>query len=223
MRAVTTMSTARWQFTIRHMLLLILLLSALFGSIAYARLFGAVLFAGACGVACVVRGLRKYDGRYLIPGAILTIVSLGLLLAGSTVSIGDGHTRAQCTFQVVDIESELPVSGANVRIRDVSRHGHPEGVAVDPIPTGEPGVEGLTGQNGIVTLPYEFWYSDKRGLFVDEAYIYISADLWLQVDAPEYGPILIRLDTLTGRLYDWSKLPIPTMRIKLKPLASHVQ
>ena len=45
---------------------------------------------------------------------------------------------------------------AAVRIRDIELHGHPEGLPVNPVPVGEPGVTGVSDASGMVTLGFEF-------------------------------------------------------------------
>jgi len=74
------------QFTLSHAFIAVALISTFFGCIAWASLFGAVLFGGACGIALLCVASFKRDGRYVIPGGLLVSLSVGMLVAGSTTA-----------------------------------------------------------------------------------------------------------------------------------------
>ncbi len=209
------MKKPRLQFTLSQALITVALFGAFFGCIAWAGLLGAVFFGGACGVALLCVAFFKRDGRYAIPGSLLTLFSVGMLVVPRTgVAIGSGHSTLPCTVQVVD-SSGNPVGSATVRIRDASLHEHPEGVPLHPIPEGEPGVSGVTDANGSVTLAFRFPATFRSGRFVDEEHVYISPCVWVQVEAPGYERAMIRLDTVTGTTYDWNDLPLPQTKVHL--------
>jgi hypothetical protein len=209
------MTKPRLQFTLSHALIAVTLISAFFGCIAWAGLLGAVFFGGACGVALCCIAFFKRDGRYAIPGILLTLSSVGMLVVPRTgVAIGSGVATLPCTVKVVD-SSGNPVGSADVRIRDVFLHGHPEGVPLHPISEGEPGVSGDTDANGSVTLVFRFPNTSRVGPFVDETHVFILPWVWVQVEAPGYERAMIRLDTVTGTAYDWNDLPLPQTKVQL--------
>jgi hypothetical protein len=203
----------RLQFTLRHTLLGVGLVNVFLGSVVWAGLFGAVLFAQGCGAALLYLGWRKRNHRYFVPGVLLALAAGSLLLAGSTVATGVGRSLQPCTFQVVDQESGGAVSGATVRIRNL-RH-EIDWMPRHPIPPGEPGISGVTDGSGRVVITCEFPYSDKTSLFINQAHIGIQEYYWLQIEAPRYERRVVRLDSFYGDEYDYFKLPLPTRQIEL--------
>jgi hypothetical protein len=155
------------------------------------------------------------NGCYAILG--VTLIMIGAVIPAIQVAVGQGRSTLACTIHVVDAERGNPVAAANVRTRDIESHGHPDGVPLNPVPAGEPGVTGVTDASGVVTLGFEFRNSSRTGFLVDECQIYVSPYFWIQVDATDYETTLVRMDSFTGTSYDWNALPLPQMKVQVTP------
>jgi hypothetical protein len=207
----------RWHFSLGQACIGIALANVLFALIAWGGLLGGVLFAEAFGSVLIAIGIFKGNPRYLAFGLPLAIIAGGLLLVGSApVARGCGSSKQPYTIEVVDQTRSGAVVGAIVRIRDVTRYNDSEWVPIQPIPVGERVVGGTTDGNGSATIISDFPYSERTGLFVNEAYIYVSDNIWLQVDAPGYKQELVQLNSFTGRSYDYFRLPLPKVKVQLK-------
>jgi len=208
----------RWRFSLRQICVGVALANVLFALVAWGGILGGLLFAEAVGIAVVAIGAVKSNRRCLVFGGPLVIVAGGILLSGSSVAVGVGHTRRPCAIEVVDQITGQAVTGAAVRIRDARHHGCPEGVPVQPTPADEPGISGPTDTKGRVTLPFEFQFTEKVGLFINEAHLYVADYFWIQVEADGYQREVVLLNSFTSRSYDyWQPLAKMTVRLKRSP------
>jgi hypothetical protein len=207
---------SQWQFTLWRALVVIASLNVLFGAIAWAGLLGAVLCGVGVGLISLCLGSSRADARYWVFGLLMTLACGVTLLAGGFVTIGDGRSSQPCTILVVERTSRQPVAGAAVSMREVRQYQWPEYVPSQPIPADEYGGRGSTDNSGTAIVTTEFPYSDKRGLFVNDAHIYISPDFWIQVDASGFQRKLVRLESLVGSSYNYFKLPLPRVTIELE-------
>ena len=207
---------SQWQFTLWWALGVIASLNVLFGAIAWAGFLGAVLCGVGVGLISLYRGSSRADARYWVFGLLLTLASGFTLFAGGFVAIGDGNSSQSCTILVVERTSRQPVAGAAVSLREVRQYQWPVYVPSQPIAADEYGGRGSTDNSGAAIVTAEFPYSDKTGLFVNEAHIYISPDFWIQVDAAGFQRKLVRLDSLVGSSYNYFKLPLPRVTVELE-------
>jgi hypothetical protein len=207
--------TAPWQFKLWHALLAIAIFNALCGAIAFGGLFGFVVFAAVCGLGLSLFG-RRCQSRYsLISGVVLTCGALATLIFGGVVAVGVGHTTRQCTIEVVD-EGDMPVRGASVHLREVVELNWPAEIPANSMGRDRQIARGITDGKGIAILPFEFKFTERAGLFVNEAQLWIDPQLWIQIDASGYDRQYVRLDQHLGRRYDYFKQPLPKMKVRLK-------
>lgn len=208
------MSVSRWQFTLRHIACVFLFVGAFLALFLWDRQLGIAMFTAAFGLLVIVACIYKRNGACAILGVFLILI--GASIPAIPVVVADGWSTLPCTIRVIETTSGTPVPDAKVRIRDIELYGRPEGVPVNPVPVGERGVDGVTDRNGMVTIDFEFHNSSHTSVFVDEAHVFVSPFLWIQVEASGYETALVRLDSFTGSSYDWYSLPLPQMEVKIE-------
>ena len=203
------------RFSLRQAIVAVTIFCVAMAIVSSSGLLGTIFLGAVFGLLLVVIGFYRHKTVYGAAGGVVWFFT-ALLLLSSNGAIGMGRRTLTCRVQLVDDRTGSPISGVNVRIRDVSNHGFPEGVPVHPIPVGEPGISQVTDAKGISALPFEFRMTWRSGLFVEWERVHVTPYLWIQVDAPGYERALVRLDSRAGSTGNW-KHELPMIKIRLKP------
>ena len=208
-----------WQFSLRQLLAATAVLAAFCSAVVYGGAPGALLFIVVFGIAITTVGIRRDRFGWRITGILLTLFCmLGLCSGGGTV-YWDGRKTVPLEFRMVDSETDLPIAGARVRVRDVSSGPTPPSIppAVPP-PAGERDVEGTTDSDGNVLLACEFPASGTDTWFRHTANVhFLRFQYWLQASAPGHKTVLVQLCELTGKSRPLKDPVPPRMRIEMKP------
>lgn len=207
-------SRGHMQFTLLQAFIVVGVISAL---CALARLVGLAptLVVILCGsIALVTHSIRRDNMLMTAAGLLIGAVSIGILIPGSGEMRGSGRQIRPLTMVVWDTKSGAPVVGAMVRIREVSDVTfYQNGVPITSISPQEKETHGLTDTHGSVTLNWRFRSSSYESLWRHQRFLHLGGELWIQVEAPGRGIVVVPMNSLLPQRYDCDQLPLPTLRI----------
>jgi hypothetical protein len=150
---------------------------------------------------------------FLLAVVVLGIGTLAYIWPSRVGGIADGRIRESLTFVIVDKDTQLPIKGAQVRIRDLANTGDeiPRSVLRD----NEAGTGGVSDADGTVMLSYSFplsvhWDSSSRNETVS-----FPDSIWLDVSSDRHQRRTVVLRELVGRTRETREFPFAAIRIAM--------
>jgi hypothetical protein len=217
-QSVTRHRLSPGQFGMAGLLVLLTVLSVALAVYVRYYLVGVVCAAALAGVTLVAIGAARRRTSMIGLGALVAAASLILLVFGASQAVWVGQSLVSLTFIVVDDETDEPVPGATLRLRELPFEA---GIPSPVIRLGEPGVETRANAQGRATVTYKFFSTGRAGnlLVRDTATAQILENFFVQVSANGYETRIVPLNELIGHRIDlaWPEQP-PPVEFRLKRL-----
>ena len=214
-----------WQFTLGQALVFTTVLSLFCSCVAWRSGFGVLVVGGLTSLGLIMGARRSQNPVFFTVGLFMLLLTVGTLFFGySYQGRACGQLTLPCTIRVTDSRTRLPIRGAFVRIRDVLQTKCVNGSLPLQIPLGEPGIGGTVSQSGAVSLSYDYPFSRDESYFVTRTKVFVNGNLYLQVSALGYQPVLEPLNTSTAQtiLFRGSVLSLQEVEVALERQSPNV-
>ncbi len=187
----------RWQFSVRTILLVTLLIAGLISSISQYGASGLVLFVLGLGVVLLISGVWNRELNRGIVGVMLVLVTAPFF-GSATRYVHEVAHPVHVT--VTDSQSGQPIRRAKVFIYKASQHVPPYYVA--------------TNRDGAATLQSKFRASTCEFGITKDGHMWLWEHMIL-VEKDGYQSRALPLYELTGKTHELYQDPLPPVRIEL--------